>query len=290
MGKIKRYKNVIERFLSGEKGQRFFNIAYSIGAAIVILGALFKILHYSGGDLLLSIGMSTEVLMFILTAFDRPPREANWEEILPVIAGTGKANTLSEGESVGTENKVTSSPAASAVSDASVRTAGGTIIVTGGGGSTASAAMPAAVSSEVAEQIDRLGKTAAELNAAGEALLKSYRSLAGDGAMSAESAGLGAASYMEQMQALNRNIAGLNTIYEIQLRSVSSQLDAIESVNRGMSQMKNMYEQTAECSEAYREEAQKLTRNMQHLNKVYEQMLNAMTVNMFHASPAGEAR
>lgn len=289
MGKIKRYKNVIERFLSGEKGQRFFNIAYSIGAAIVILGALFKILHYSGGDLLLSIGMSTEVLMFILTAFDRPPREANWEEILPVLAGT--ANSASKAESVAVGSSVASSTAATAVSsDAGARPAGGTIIVNGGGGGVASAAMPAAVSPEVAEQIDRLGKTAAELNAAGEALLKSYRSLAGDGAMNAENAGLGAASYMEQMQALNRNIAGLNTIYEIQLRSVSSQLDAIESVNRGMSQMKNMYEQTAECSEAYREEAQKLTRNMQHLNKVYEQMLNAMTVNMFHASPAGEAR
>lgn len=289
MGKIKRYKNVIERFLSGEKGQRFFNIAYSIGAAIVILGALFKILHYSGGDLLLSIGMSTEVLMFILTAFDRPPREANWDEILPVLAGT--ANSASKAESVAVGSSVASSTAATAVSsDAGARPAGGTIIVNGGGGGVASAAMPAAVSPEVAEQIDRLGKTAAELNAAGEALLKSYRSLAGDGAMNAENAGLGAASYMEQMQALNRNIAGLNTIYEIQLRSVSSQLDAIESVNRGMSQMKNMYEQTAECSEAYREEAQKLTRNMQHLNKVYEQMLNAMTVNMFHASPAGEAR
>ncbi|MDE7451875.1 MAG: gliding motility protein GldL, partial [Paramuribaculum sp.] len=95
----------------------------------------------------------------------------------------------------------------------------------------------------------------------------------------------GAAGYVEQMQALNRNIQGLNTIYEIQLRSVSSQLDAIQSVNTGMSQMKEMYQQTAQCSEAYREEAQKLTRNMQQLNKVYEQMLNAMTVNMFNNAP-----
>ena len=51
MGKIKRYKNSVERFLSGEKGQRFFNFAYSIGAAIVIWGALFKILHLPGGQL-----------------------------------------------------------------------------------------------------------------------------------------------------------------------------------------------------------------------------------------------
>lgn len=48
MGKIKRYKNSVERFLSGESGQRFFNFCYSIGAAIVIWGALFKILHLPG--------------------------------------------------------------------------------------------------------------------------------------------------------------------------------------------------------------------------------------------------
>ena len=74
MGKYKKYKNSIERFLSGEKGQRFFNFAYSIGAAVVIWGALFKILHLPGGNTLLCIGMGTEVLMFILTAFDKPEK------------------------------------------------------------------------------------------------------------------------------------------------------------------------------------------------------------------------
>ena len=86
MGKIKRYKNVVEKFLSGESGQRFFNAAYSIGAAVVIWGALFKILHLPGGNTLLSIGMGTEVLMFILTAFDRPEQQYHWEEVFPVLA------------------------------------------------------------------------------------------------------------------------------------------------------------------------------------------------------------
>ena len=86
MGKIKKYKNVIERFLSGETGQRFFNFAYSIGAAVVILGALFKILHLEGGNEMLTIGMGTEVLMFILTAFDRPEHDYKWEQVFPVLA------------------------------------------------------------------------------------------------------------------------------------------------------------------------------------------------------------
>ena len=68
MGKIKTYKRGISAFISSEKGQRFFNFAYSIGAAIVIWGALFKILHLPGGNFLLSLGMGTEVLMFMLAS------------------------------------------------------------------------------------------------------------------------------------------------------------------------------------------------------------------------------
>ncbi|MDD6019382.1 MAG: gliding motility protein GldL, partial [bacterium] len=85
MGKIKKYKNIVERFLSSEGGQRFFNAAYSLGAAVVILGALFKILHISGGDEMLCIGMLTEVVMFLLTAFDRPEQQYKWEEVFPVL-------------------------------------------------------------------------------------------------------------------------------------------------------------------------------------------------------------
>ena len=86
MGKIKRYKKKAGRYLKSDSGQRFFNFAYSIGAAIVILGALFKILHLTGGNTLLCIGMGTEVLMFILTAFDKPEKEYHWEEVFPVLA------------------------------------------------------------------------------------------------------------------------------------------------------------------------------------------------------------
>ena len=85
MVKIRKYANGIERFLHGEKGQRFFNFAYSLGAAVVIWGALFKILHLPGGSTLLCIGMGTEIAMFILTAFDRPPKEYAWEDVFPVL-------------------------------------------------------------------------------------------------------------------------------------------------------------------------------------------------------------
>ena len=86
--KVKKYKRGLGSFIRSEKGQRFFNFAYSIGAAVVIWGALFKILNIHGGNVLLSVGMGTEVLMFILTAFDRPPKEYRWEDVFPALKGT----------------------------------------------------------------------------------------------------------------------------------------------------------------------------------------------------------
>ena len=57
-------------FFSGARGQRVFNILYSIGASVVILAALFKLLHWTGADTMLIIGMGTEAVIFFLSAFD----------------------------------------------------------------------------------------------------------------------------------------------------------------------------------------------------------------------------
>ena len=280
MGKIKRYKNIIERFLSGDSGQRFFNFAYSIGAAIVIWGALFKILHLPGGNTLLSIGMGTEVLMFILTAFDRPPRSYNWEEVFPVF------NTKDPDD----RPDFTHGPGGVVIAGSGSSVAGG-VPAMQGGTAAADAPFPTDLAgatqeylnrmAEMAEQMKQLSETTRALNDVSSTLLGSYQAITDNSeTISASSQG-----YVEQMQSLNRNIAGLNTIYEIQLKSVSSQLDAIDRVNRGIKDIRDMYERSSNSSAHYCEETEKMARNMQQLNNVYEQMLRAMSVNMAMAAP-----
>lgn len=83
------------------------------------------------------------------------------------------------------------------------------------------------------------------------------------------------------MKDLSHNIGGLNTIYEIQLKSVASQIDSIERVNRGIKDIRDMYEKGSQQSAVYCEETERMTRYMQQLNSVYEKMLTAMTVNMY---------
>ena len=62
----------LQRWMDSVPGQTFLNYAYSWGASIVILGALFKLTRLFGADIMLFIGMGTEVVVFFLSAFDRP--------------------------------------------------------------------------------------------------------------------------------------------------------------------------------------------------------------------------
>lgn len=62
----------LQHWMDSVPGQTFLNYAYSWGAAIVILGALFKLTHLKGGNLMLFLGMGTEAVVFFLAAFDRP--------------------------------------------------------------------------------------------------------------------------------------------------------------------------------------------------------------------------
>lgn len=315
MGKVRRYKNIIEKFLASEKGQRFFNFCFSIGAAVVILGALLKILHADGGDLLLCIGMGTEVLMFVLTAFDRPETEYHWEEVFPVLktrneedrpdfaAGSGiiingGANVSGSAEdNEDAPTPVDSQATTTIVGGGNVATGGTTIIGGGviGGGAVASApiTMPADINeaaqlyfeqmTAITEQMQKLKETTEALNNVSEVLLNSYSAIT----QNSEDISKSSTGYVEQMANLNKNIGGLNTIYEIQLRSVSSQLDNIDRVNRGLKDIRDMYEKTAAESASYCDETEKLAHNMKQLNSVYEKMVKAMTVSMYRPGAAG---
>lgn len=294
-------KKEIGTMMTWEGGQRLFNFAYSIGAAIVIWGALFKILHLPGGNTLLCIGMGTEVLMFILTAFDRPPKEYHWEDVFPELENK-------DGEPSGRRT-----------------VGGGTVYVGGGSGSavTGDAAareavgLPAGINiseddrlalsesirrmstaaeqlskmaelttatqeylsqmSAISTQMEQLRQTTESLNAVSGVLLDSYRAITENSASITENS----RGYIDRMGDLNRNLGGLNTIYEIQLKSVSTQLESIDRVNRGIKDIRDMYEKSASQSARYCEETEKMARYMQQLNQVYEKMLHAMTVNMY---------
>lgn len=264
-------------WISSHIGQRFFNFAYSIGAAIVIWGALFKILHLPGGNTLLSIGMGTEVLMFILTAFDRPPKEYQWERVYPELDDPkdAEADTETETETDSSEQETTTSTTRH--QGTRVMAPAPAVPQTAGEGVTDVTVAYVDQLSSITQDLQRLHESTNALNTVSRTLLESYRAITEN----SENITRSSTGYVDQMADLNRNIQGLNTIYEIQLKSISSQLDSIERVNRGIKDIRDMYEKSAEQSERYCRETEKMARYMQQLNTVYEKMITAMTINMY---------
>lgn len=310
-------------WISSAGGQRFFNVAYSIGAAIVILGALFKLLHLPGGNTLLSVGMGTEVLMFLLSAFDRPAKDYDWAEVFPQLRKQEEEQAeqqdadleaedleaaASTGDYAGKDVSMQPAPVQGAVQQGGVVILGGAPTTTqavegvvyaaaqapaqGTEGEPSAAAAVCATAGGVAlsteqyveqlngitEQLAKLQSTTQALNEVSRVLLESYRVITEN----SDNITAGSQTYVDEMQNLGRNIGGLNTIYEIQLKSVSSQLDAIDRVNRGIKDIRDMYEKSAQQSARYCEESERMARYMQQLNSVYERMITAMTVNMYN--------
>lgn len=213
-------KRNIRGFFVGEKGQRLFNYAYSIGASIVILGALFKLLHAPMADFILIIGMGTEAVIFFLSAFDEPAKDYKWEKVYPELdipneeeAAIARLERIKEG--VNTDAPVAAS---SVTATPSVNTA-------------------SAANSIVASNIVPLNVNTEEVNDATQKYVEQLKSIS------------------EQMTALNRSVQGLDAIYEVQLKSASSQLGSVEQVT---------------------EQTKQLVQNLQQLNELYGRMISAM--------------
>ena len=360
MGIRNRYKNIVERFLSGEKGKRFFQIFYSLGAAIIVIGVLAKLMHwpYGLGNLLLYIGFIMEALVFTISAFDSPIRDWNWDLVFPVLETSDASDrpTFGNGGGGGGSGSVIIGGGGGTVDEKALKSGvaasggggGGTgaVIIGGasfggfGGGGPAhqgpqssveaveamttgqvrqSFGIPNAVEiseedsnaltasiKKMAAAADQLSKMAEMTNATqqyldqitemsenmqkfssvtnsltdvSDVLLNSYKSITDN------SDGINQSSrgYVHQMEALNRNIQGLNTIYEIQLKSISSQIDAIERINSGLMRIKDLYEGSIVDSSVFRSETEKMSQQLHALNGVYNRLLNAMTMNMYGA-------
>lgn len=132
--------------------------------------------------------------------------------------------------------------------------------------------------SAISAQMDQFKEATRSLTDVSNVLLNSYKSITEN----SEGISDNSQGYVNQMEDLNRNLAGLNTIYEIQLKSISSQLDSIDRVNAGLKNIRDMYENSMNDSNRYCEETEKMTKYMAQLNAVYENMLAAMTVNMYN--------
>ncbi len=230
-------------------GQTFLNYAYSWGAAVVILGTLFKLTHLPGANVMLFVGMGTEVVVFFISAFDRPFDKTTIDMPLDThMIDTDEAYVAPVAPQVQSAAPITFNVQADAAPAEPTETAAPQYAPAAGNVVTTPAP---AVSQETAEAMETATTTYVDrLNELNEMLEK----------VAAQSARLSTDS--EEMENLNRTLTGISRVYEMQLKSASQQITTQDSIN----------EQTRLMAERIKE-----------LNTIYMRMIEAMTVNMPNA-------
>jgi len=85
-------------FLTSYKGKKILGYAYGLGAAVVIAGALFKIMHWPFASEMLILGMGTEVLIFVISAFEPPHMDLDWSRVYPELADDIQVSSVKKTE------------------------------------------------------------------------------------------------------------------------------------------------------------------------------------------------
>lgn len=282
----------LQAWMDSVPGQTFLNYAYSWGAAIVILGALFKLTHIEGGNVMLFVGMGMEVIVFFLSAFDRPFDKTEIGKELPknlpedeeILANDALWEDEDEADNTATHQSVAphapvyvaqpvhptpqpiAQPAPQPVAEPAVPP------TTSSTPSTTTTITPSiegeALASLIRTANDELLRRAQavlspDMEAATQAYIAQMQTL-NETLSLVEAQSRQMTRDNTEMENLNRALTGISVIYEHQLKSVSAQVGTIDRIN---------------------EQTRRMAEHIEELNNVYSRMIQALTVNMRAASP-----
>ncbi|MBX9853767.1 MAG: gliding motility protein GldL [Cytophagaceae bacterium] len=252
--------------------QYFFDkvmpLVYGLGAAVVIVGAMFKIMHWPGANEMLIVGLSTEALIFAFSAFQPTHKEPQWERVYPQLADD-YYNEGGEATGASVTKKLDEMMSDANIDQAVINKLGtGLQNLSQNVESMGTLSNAAVATSEYAENVKAASKSIVEVN-------KSYaKTVEAVGEMA--NATSDAREYHAQVQNITKNLGALNAVYEMELQDANNHLRAMNKFYGNLSSaMENMSEASKETSQ-FKEELSKLGKNLSTLNNVYGNMLAAM--------------
>ena len=288
-------KSKFNSWWNSPQGKKFAGSAYSLGASMVIIGAMFKIQHWTGGGLMLGIGMSCEAILFAFGIFDKPFKEYQWDKVYD-FDGNSKENGLMTGnqQNSGTISRSVGLNYTETINDDDVKKLSEGIknLTTTAKQFTELSDVVGATSSFVknidnASQITgNFAKTQEVLNGATSHLANSYQGIT-DGMVTVEK---NTKVYATKVEDINKNLASINSIYEIQLKNIQSQSEGLTQQNEKLrtvnselniivgdvQKMKSATTIAANEAENFKAGTTKLAQQVADLNQVYGNMLNAL--------------
>jgi len=284
----------------------FMSRLYGWGASAVIIGALFKIMHWPGADYALVIGMGVEALVFFFSAFEEVPEEPNWSLVYPELAGLeGEAppsRRVVEGATT-QQNITLSSNLDKLMEEADI----GPELINNLGRGLRNLSDNAARLADLSNATVATNQYIQNMESASKSVLElsqSYKNkaeyLKHDLSLSEEynntiQNAIGSISHMNEAyrdsaqkaqdgahasEKLTKNLSALNTAYELQMQAASNQAESAKKYEQAIGSVVDNLGSSAESSKKYKEEMEKLTKNIEALNSVYGNMLSAMNFNV----------
>lgn len=269
----------------GSKGwKKFMAKLYGFGAAVVIIGALFKIQHWPFAGPMLIAGLGTEALIFIFSAFEPIHEDPNWELVYPELA-LGHSDDLDHEALPAAGGRRGAGGGGNGITDQLDKMLeeakiDGELLERLGDGMRSlgeNAAQLKGVSSAAAatgSYVDSLQAASDKVSKLSEAYERASVSISGMTSSQAEGESFG-----EQMQKVSKNLSALNNVYELQLKGSSSHLEATQKFQGQVTEMMKNLSDSAEDTRLYKENMAALSKNLTDLNSVYGNMLKAMTIN-----------
>lgn len=256
--------------------KNFMKYVYGWGAAIVIVGALFKLQHYPGSGPMLIIGLGTEAMIFFLSAFDPTHEDPDWSLVYPELAedfdGQPREVAGSGGAGISGTQELDMM-----LEDAKI---GNELIQSLGDGMRNFAS--------TAENLNNIGNASAATNEFVESVqgaAQNVNSLSDSYHHAAEAlTGLSVsnedgATYAENLKRVTDNLASLNSVYEMQLESSTNQANITGQMFENMQTLVGNLNDSVEDTKRYKDNIAELSTNLESLNTVYGNMLSAMNVN-----------
>jgi len=183
--------------------KKVMNAIYGIGASVVIIGALFKILHWGGGNIMLMVGLITEAIVFFVSAFEPVDSELDWSKVYPELAGQeGNSRRNDSSEDTGNEEGMLSQKLDNLLKEAKI---------------------DSNLMESLGDSIRNFEGAAKNISTTTEAMDSQKK-------------------YSEEMSLAASQMESLNNLYKVQVESASKQAEVNEAVAENADKLKSQME------------------------------------------------
>jgi gliding motility-associated protein GldL len=261
--------------MAGKKKPYGINNIVSWGAAVVIVGLMFKILHWPGSTYFIAGGLTVEALLFLLLGFQREESEIDWTRVYPELKPdfSGELPQASARQSGGAGFSNTAA-LDKMLSDAKI---GPELIGSLGEGLRTFGDKVNAISkvTDAGEATIAFTQKVKSASASYDNLSNAFDKASANLSEMANS-NIDSKEYHQQINNLAKNMGALNAVYELELQDSSAHLKSMNKFYQNLSLTMNNFNESLEDSKQFKEEVGRLAKNLSSLNAIYGNMLTAM--------------